>query len=189
MKQITQKDIDLFRNDVNNFFENIYYSCFDILAADPNFSSHQSQSLSDICPSEQTLLLAEDFILYHEKICLLKHRLLFFSGVIAARDGEVAPSAEYHKQQLLPFFFASPGYLFLQTKLESVKNSLFDLLPQGEMAQLIKYAKKSKYNCPALEDLMFEKGYVFGRCLYEIYRGPSNNLKDITIEEFLERIL
>ena len=189
MNRIVQEDIELFRSAMNNFFETIYYSCFDILGDGSSTSSSPQKPLSHLDSSHEALLLAEEFTLFLEKICLLKHRLLFFSGLAAARDGEIHPNIAQHKKQILSQFYVSPGYLFLKDKIDALHRSLSSLLSAEEMKHLAEDTNKSRYNLPKLEDLMFEKGYSWGHYLQEIYGGISHDSGNFTQEKLLELIL
>ena len=189
MNRIVQEDIELFRNVMNNFFENIYYSCCDILGEDSRISSSHPKPLTLLCPSPKALLWAEEFTLLWEKVCLLKHRLLFFSGLAVARDGEILPNIAQHKEQILSQFYVSPGYLFLKAKIDALHRSLSSLLSAEEMKHLAEDTNKSRYNLPKLEDLMFEKGYSWGHYLQEIYGGISHDSGNFTQEKLLEVIL
>lgn len=189
MNHRIQEDIEPFRSAMNNFFETIYYSCFDILGEGSSTSSSPQKPLSHLGFSHEALLLAEEFTLFLEKICLLKHRLFFCSGLASARDGESSPNIAQHKEKILSNFSVSPGYLFLKAKIDALHRSLSALLSEDEMKQLVEYAHQRRYHQPQLEDFMFEKGYSWGCFFREIYGGAPHDSSDFTQEELLELIL
>ena len=189
MNRIVQEDIELFRNVMNNFFENIYYSCFDILGDGSSTSSSPQKPLSHLDSSHEALLLAEEFTLFSEKICLLKYRLFFCSGLASARDGESSPNIAQYKEKILSQFYVSSGYLFLKDKIDTLYCSLSSLLSEDEMEQLVEYAHQRRFHQPQLEDFMFEKGYSWGCFFREIYGDAPHGSGDFTQEELLELIL